>query len=93
MRASAKDNGATVNPTADTVQMAFISGGAEPAGGDWKTAVAETDGTTNPDTHLARCLVGPGGTATLADGTYDVWVKIADSPETPVKKSGVLIVT
>ena len=92
-RVSARKNGAVVNPTTDTVQMAFTTAEAEPVGGDWKAATWETDSATEPDTYYAVCLVGPGGTVTLADGTYRMWVKVTDSPEIPVKKAGILIVT
>jgi hypothetical protein len=81
--------GAPVNPTSGTVQMAFIAGAAAPGGSDWKTASWETDATTNPDTYYARCLVGSAITLT-AGTTYAVWVKITDSPETPVKRAGLL---
>ena len=92
-RVFAREDGAVVNPTADTVQMAFTLLDAEPAGGDWKTAEWETDATTDPDTYYARCLVGPSGTVTLAEGTYRTWVKLVDSPETPVLRTGLLIIT
>ena len=85
---SASEAGSTVDPTADTVQMAFISGASAPASGDWKTASWETDATTTPDTYYARCLVGSA--ITLTAGTYTVWVKVTDSPETPVKRAGLL---
>ena len=93
VRVSAREDGVVVNPTADTVEMAFTLLDAAPVGGDWKTAEWETDATTNPDTYYARCLVGPGGTVTLAAGTYRIWVRVTDAPEVPVKRSGILIVT
>ena len=93
VRVYAETNGVAVNPTADTVEMAFISGDTEPTSPDWKAASWETDTTTEPDTYYARCLVGPGGTVTLADGLYQVWVRVTDSPEIPVKKSGELRIT
>lgn len=85
---SATASGSAVNPTGDTVQMAFIDGTATPASGDWKTASWETDTGTEPDTYYARCLVGSA--VTLTAGTYSVWVKVADSPETPVRRAGLL---
>ena len=88
---SAREDGAVVDPTADTVQMAFLTSGS-PGVSDWKSGSWETDATTNPDTYYARCLVGPsGGTITLTAGsTYQVWVKVTDNPETPVKRAGLL---
>ncbi|MCC6629960.1 MAG: hypothetical protein IT340_21495 [Chloroflexi bacterium] len=88
VRVAATEAGAAVNPTSDTVVMAFVAEGAAPAGGDWKTAGWETDTTTNPDTYYARCLVGPSGAVTLTAGVYDVWVKVTDTPEAPVLRAG-----
>lgn len=93
---AAQRNGSPVNPTADTVQMAFISSPREtaaPTAGDWKTASWETNTAPEPDQYTAVCLVGPGGAITLTAGTYYVWVKISDSPEVPVAYAGVVRVT
>lgn len=81
-------DGTNLDPTVDAVVMAFPVTDVDPIAGDWKTASWETDATTTPDTYYAKCLVGPGGTVTLAVGTYDVWVKVTDNPETPVLKAG-----
>lgn len=82
------------NPTADTVEMAFPVTGVEPVGGDWKGSIWYTDTTSTPTRYYARCLVGTtgtsGGAVTLADGLYDVWVRVTDSPEVPVLKTGKL---
>lgn len=83
---SATEAGSAVDPTNDTVQMAFPVLGTDPISGDWKAATWETVGTT----YYARCLVGPGGTVTLAAGSYNVWVKVTDNPEAPVRRAGVL---
>ena len=85
---SATASGSAVDPTADTVVMAFMATASEPGASDWKTASWETDATTTPDTYYARCLVGSA--VTLTAGTYTVWVKVTDSPETPVKRAGLL---
>lgn len=87
---SAKTSGVAVNPTSDSVLMAFPLEGVDPIVGDWKTATWETDASTSPSTYFARCLVGPAGTITLAVGVYDVWVKITDSPEIPARHAGSL---
>lgn len=79
-----RDQGLPVNPTADVVEMAFPVSEVAPVGGDWKTSTWETDATSNPPRYLARCLVGPGGTVTLAANLYDVWVRVTHSPEVPV---------
>lgn len=92
----AKEAGVRVDPTGDTVKLAFISTGALPADDDFKTAFWETDTTTDPNRpiYTALCLVGPGGTIELARGSYRVYVKITDSPEVPVIPiAGVLQIT
>jgi hypothetical protein len=85
---AAEKSGAAYDPTGDTVVMAFISGSAAPTSGDWKTASWDADASTYPPTYRAQCLVGPGGTVTLAAGVWSVWVKVTDSPEVPVKRAG-----
>lgn len=93
VQVSATEGGAPVNPTADTVEMAFKTAPTLPAGGDWKAATWETDNAGPTPVYYARCLVGPGGTITLAAGTYDVYVRVTDSPEIPVFDVGKLVVT
>lgn len=85
----AKASGSVVDPTGDTVVMAFMASTAAPGVSDWKTASWETDATTEPDTFFARCLVGSAVTLT-AGTTYHVWVKVTDNPETPVKRAGLV---
>jgi hypothetical protein len=88
----AEEDGATVNPTSDTVQMAFITPGTTPVAGDWKAASWDVDASVVPTRYRPQCLVGPGGTVTLAAGRYETWVKVTHSPEIPVKKAGLLVV-
>ncbi len=80
-------NGAPYDPHLDAVQLAFPAHGVAPAGPDFKVGSWEQD---QFGTWMARCLVGPGGAVSLVAGTYDVWVKITDSPEVPVRKVGIL---
>lgn len=87
---AAKVEGAHVNPTSDTVVMAFPVAGEDPVAGDWKSSIWSTDTTTTPDTYEAICLVGPAGTIALAVGVYDVWVRVTDSPEVPAIRVGSL---
>lgn len=78
-------NGASYNPTVDTVQMAFKPPKDEPAAGDWLTASWETIG----GKYHARALVGPGGgVITLTKGRWNVWLKVTDNPEVPVIDAG-----
>jgi len=87
---AARASGADVDPTGDTVTMAFMLGDAAPVDGDMKTASWETDATTTPPTYFARCLVGPSGAVELKPGRYTVWVKITDSPEVLLRPAGPL---
>ena len=89
------DEGLT-DPTGDTVVMAFLDEppeDASPASGDWKTASWLTVSSTTPARYKAKCLVGPGGAVTLTEGTWWVWVKVVDTPETPALYSGRIRVT
>ena len=83
---AAREAGTTVDPTSDTVEMAFVTTG-EPGNTDWHTASWENDGAT----HYARILVGPAGVA-LPIGKYGVWVRVTDLPEIPVRNAGKLVI-
>lgn len=81
-----------LDPTLDVVQMAFIPlDQDEPGAGDWNPAAWETCGSGLLAEYLARCLVGPAGGVTLGSGLYQVFVKITDSPEVPVKQASNLL--
>lgn len=91
---SATEAGVTQDPTGDTVEFAAVAPGTEPS--SWTAGAWETDTSTDPDTYHARILVsgvGGGGDLTLADGTWDLWIRITDSPERPSRRVGTLIVT
>ncbi len=82
--------GSAIDPTGDQVEMAFVAEGAGVTAsttfvsGDWETDA--TDPTTT--VYYARTLVGPGGDyVPSADTAIDVYVRISDSPEVPVKKA------
>lgn len=69
---------ADVVVTDDPVAWAFTDPGVDPSAwtaGDWAGS-------------RARILVGPGGSVTLTKGLRDVWLKVTDSPEIPVRKVG-----
>lgn len=89
----AMEDGLDIDPTLDTLQMAFPATGVAPVVGDWKSADWETDTSTTPVTYYARALVGPTGVVTLTEGVlYDVYVKITDSPEIVVRNTGALAI-
>jgi len=80
--------GASYNPTADTVQMAFMPQPTQvPQPSDWQSALWATVTSNIVYPYAAYCLVGPGGTITLGIGTYVVYVKITDNPEIPIRRS------
>lgn len=83
---SVKESGAPIDPTSDSVALAFPVEGEQPS--LWNPGTWETDATTIPTTYLARVLVGPNGDIELTSGLYDVWVRITDNPEVPARKAG-----
>ena len=86
---AATSAGVDIDPTGDIVTLAFVPQGTTPAPTDFKTGSWVQDTTTVPTTHFARALVGPlGGVVQLTPGLYDVYAKVTDNPETPVKKAG-----
>jgi hypothetical protein len=87
-------SGSAYNPTSDTVQFAFMPSAQQvPQTSDWRTGSWDTDTSNILYPYSAKCLVGPGGTVTLGLGTYQVYVKIIDSPEIPVLIAGQLQIT
>lgn len=60
------------------VEMAVITGTADPAPADWQTASWSGS--------YARLLVGP----LVAGTSYTVWVRVTSTPEVPVMESGLL---
>lgn len=84
---SIRENGVWLNPTADTVELAFPVEGTAPVSGDWHAATWETDTTTTPDSYFARALLGTGNFV-LTAGIRDVWVRVTDNPELPVRRAG-----
>lgn len=80
------------DPSAAIAEAAFLpSSRAEPSAGDWKACSWDTN---LIGTHVAQCLVGPGGTVQLAAGTYFTWLRVTDSSsnEAVVDPTGRLIV-
>lgn len=78
-------SGTSHNPTADTVQFAFMGQATQvPQNADWVTGAWDTVATNILYPYSAKCLVGPAGTTALGIGTYVMYLKITDTPETPV---------
>ncbi len=61
------------------VELAVVPDGQTPTGGDWETGLWIDDN--------AAVLIGTGGLV-LTPGTYDVWVRITATPETPLLPAG-----
>ena len=81
---------ADVTLNTQTVELAFLtSSTAEPASGDWHTA---TWLGTADTTRYAGVLVGPNGLV-LAEGVYQVWWRITDTPEVPARNAGRITIT
>ena len=87
VRVAATKLGVAYSPASDTVQIAFVAPGSSIASATWNNATWETVAATS--TYYAGVLVGTGGVV-LAAGTYSVFCKVTDSPETPVKFAGTL---
>lgn len=88
---AADSAGIPYNPTAATVEFAFLPSSANPAAPDWH---AGTWDTTLIGTYVAGIVVGPGGAVTLSTGTYYGWMRITDASvgETVVRQFDTLIV-
>lgn len=83
-RIMATKDGNVYNPTSDVVEVAFKAPGTDPATLDWQTASWETAGT---NVFYARLLVGPAGGYVLPTGSYRMWIRVKDNPETPVMEA------
>jgi hypothetical protein len=82
------------NPTQDVVQFAYLqAGSADPTAGNWFSGVWEAAALSTGE-WVAKALLGPGpGGHVLTPGTWDVWIKITDSPTIPVRQIGTLTIT
>lgn len=81
-------SGLPINPVADVVQFAFMPNpaNANPGTTDWHSGQWYTTGLGGTNAYFAEILVGPGaGGVALAVGLWNVWVKILDNPQVPVR--------
>jgi hypothetical protein len=72
----------------ETVEVAFIQA-AKPTAPDWKAAAWDNITPAGAD---ARILIGPGTTAVLVDGTYQMWVRVTTVAEEPVLRAGPVVI-
>lgn len=80
--------------TGKTIQVALPAANTAPT--TWVDAevLSTTSDGAGTWTSTYRILLGPAsGDITLSAGTYDWTVKVVDTPEVPVRKSGVVVVT
>lgn len=94
VQVTATKAGQVYNPTGDSVYFNYVTPAtSEPTtsapGTGWYPGVWTTAGTQ----YIAQGLVGPNnGGASLAVGTYSIWVQVTDNPEIPIRKAGTLTV-
>ena len=92
------EDGTAFDPTVDVVQFAFIGLYAttqQAADYPPTSATVWTNGEWDPNaTSTATILIGQDNDAlTLAVGSYQVWMRVIDSPEVPVLWCGPMIVS
>jgi hypothetical protein len=88
---AASKAGVSYNPTGDAVSFAFMpTATQEPGPYDWVSGAWDSIPANIIYPYSAKVLVGPNGVITLGIGTYIVYVKISDNPETPVDIAGQL---
>lgn len=79
-----------------TPTVAIKAHGTDPDPGDYAAATWEPGGTrtiAGDAYYLARVLVGTGSDiGALTAGSWDVWVKVVDSPETPAELADTITV-
>lgn len=81
------DNGQPRDPTTIAVEVAFAPLGTAPS--DWVAASWATDYSTDPDTFQAEILVsgtGGGGDVELDRGGYNVYLRLTDGSQEPVRR-------
>jgi hypothetical protein len=77
-------------------ECAFLIAGVRPTSGDWKTAIVVQNGDPLWASALSTGIVGAyyvaikigafsGGTVILTQGDYQIWVRLTDSAEQPVR--------
>ncbi len=80
---------ADVSLSAQAVSIAVIPARTRPETGDWISATWMGSAGT---TRNAAILIGPGTSNVYPLGTYDVWVKVGDTPEIPTDDAGRLTI-
>lgn len=78
--------GVAINPTTFTVEFAILLPDARPTTSSWVPGTWETVG----NTYRAAILVGDSGATVqiTAGQLYNVWLRLTDFPERPVRMVG-----
>ena len=82
--------GVPKDPTGAAPEWSLEDFDTDPEPTTWQQGTWETWTDQGEDVYYALLLVGPGGQLTPTDGKYHVWLKVLASPETPIRKVGVL---
>lgn len=86
IRVAALESGLAVNPTADTVEVAFTNNGATPGGSGsaaWRTAAWETDNTGPAPAYDVVVRIGSSATGALRAGIYQTTIRVTHTPTIP----------
>lgn len=88
--ATSVGTGQTVDPETDTIFFAFMQGNATPGDSDWHAGAWVMGGPP----YYANILVGPDNDGiVLSRGTYQIYVKMVDYPQTFVVLVGLLYIS
>ncbi len=86
-------NGVAVDPTIDSVSLAFLLSGDVPDVNTTFVAASWVTNSADPTApiYIARVMTGPTGAYVPVAGTrVDVHVKVTDNPEAPVLRAGTI---
>lgn len=83
------------DPTGGSVYWALAAPGSDPSFSDAGSWSGTYDAATDQVTTLSPLIsgTGNGGTITVADGTWDVWVQFTVGSEVIVRRAGRLYLT
>lgn len=78
----ALEGGELIDVTGDTVEIAIVLAGTDPADDDWSAGTWETPA-ASPTAYYARALQSDvmGADPPYEPGRYKVWSRVADNPE------------
>lgn len=84
------DTGGVATLSSQPVAFALTAVGYDPDGTTtWRSASWSGEAGTS---RSAAILIGPGTSHIIAEGKYEVWVKVTDNPESPIVHAGRLTI-